>query len=75
MIEPTCEILIKWLVSGINIEIIRCDDSGENRALEKMLMSAEWKLNFKFEYTGRDEPQQNHLGKLNSTLSLIAVRL
>jgi hypothetical protein len=64
MIEPTCEVINKWLKSGKNVKIIKCDDVGENRALEKRLKSSDWKMNLNFEYTGRDTSQRNHLAEV-----------
>jgi len=64
MVEPTCEVVNKWINSGINVNTIRCDDGGENKALEKRLNSSDWKLHLKFEYTGRNTPQRNHLAEV-----------
>jgi hypothetical protein len=44
--------------------MIRCDDTEENQELEKRLMNEDWKFNLKFDYTGRDTPQQNHLAEV-----------
>jgi hypothetical protein len=60
MIEPTCILINKWIASGKNIKIIRCDDGGENHALERRIKSLDWKLNINFEYTGRDTPRFVH---------------
>ena len=38
---------------------VRCDNAGENIALEKRSSSAIWQLNIDFEYTARDTPQEN----------------
>ena len=38
---------------------VRCDNAGENIALEKRSSSAIWQLNIDFEYTARDKPQEN----------------
>jgi Reverse transcriptase (RNA-dependent DNA polymerase) len=64
MVEPTCELIQSWKNSGKSIKYIRCDDGGENKALEKRLKSSDWKINIKFEYTGRDTPQRNSLAEV-----------
>jgi hypothetical protein len=55
--EPTCILINKWIASGKNIKIIRCNNGGKNHALEKRIKSSDWKLNINFKYTGRDTPQ------------------
>jgi hypothetical protein len=65
MIEPTCQMLQEWGNNEKSIKIIRCDDAGENRALEACLRSSNWKIYLKFEYTGKDTPQQNHLAEIS----------
>ena len=42
---------------GINVKIIRCDNSGENNAFEKECKRRG--LGITFEYTAPDTPQQN----------------
>ena len=64
MIEPTCQMLQEWGNNNKSVKIIRCHDAGENRALEARLRSSDWKIYLKFEYTGRDTPQRNHLAKI-----------
>jgi hypothetical protein len=64
MVEPTCQLLQKLKQSGKEINIIRCDDGGENKALEHQMKSSDWKINIKFEYTGRNTPQRNSLAKV-----------
>ena len=60
MIEPTCAMIHKWRQEGKSIKIIRCDNAGENYALEKRMKSSDWKLgDVQFEYTARATPQQN----------------
>ena len=62
MVEPTCELINAWKNQGKPVQVIRCDNAGENQKLQKRLKSADWKLsNIKFEYTGRHTPQQNYL--------------
>jgi hypothetical protein len=65
MIEPTCVKLTDWKTAGRNIKIIRCDNAGENIALEKRLKSSDWKSDIVFEYTGRDTPQRNSLAEVS----------
>ena len=57
MINPTFEKLTDWIRLGKNIKIIRRDNAGENKALEKKLKGPDWKSSIAFEYTGRDTPQ------------------
>ena len=49
------------------MEVIRCDNAGENKALQARANSAAWKLGIDFEYTSRDTPQQNHLAEIAIT--------
>jgi len=72
MIEPTCEKIFKWQSEGKSIKYIRCDDGGENRGLKNRLQSSDWKIPIKFEFTGRDTPQRNHLAEV--ALATIAGR-
>jgi hypothetical protein len=44
---------------GYPVLIIRQDNTGENKKLEKRLHSADWKLPVKMEYTAANTPQQN----------------
>jgi hypothetical protein len=48
------------------------DDGGENWGLMKRLQSSDWKMPIRFEFTGRDTLQRNHLAKV--ALSTIAGR-
>ncbi len=41
--------------------ILRQDNAGENKKLEKRLQRANWKLPMKMEYTATNTPQQNAL--------------
>ena len=61
MIEPVCVFLKELISVGKKVSVIRCDDAGKNKALEKRCNGAEWKMNIKFEYTSRSMPQQNIL--------------
>ena len=60
IVEPICELINKWKIQGKPVQRIRCDNAGENQAVEKRLSSSDWKMgNIKFEYTARNTPQQN----------------
>ena len=50
MVEPTCEHLHQWKQAGRGIEIIRCDNAGENKKLQERAGSADWKLDLEFKY-------------------------
>jgi len=67
MIEPTCETIFNLKEENKIVKYIQCDDGGENR-----LNSVDWKLPIKFEFTGRDTPQRNHLAEVG--LATIAAR-
>ena len=56
--------MYRWKQAGRGIEIIRCDNAGENEKLQERAGSADWKLDIEFEYTVQDTPQQNHLAEL-----------
>jgi hypothetical protein len=64
MVEETCEQLHRWKQSGREAKLIRLDNAGENKLLQQRSQSADWKLNFGYEFTARDTPQQNHLAEL-----------
>jgi hypothetical protein len=65
MIEPTCELFHKWKQTGKDLSIVRLDNAGENKKLQKRCDSKDWKLNLKFEFTARDTPQQNSLAEVS----------
>ena len=44
--------------TGVNIEVIRCDNAGENKSLQEAI-DLDPDLNIKFEYTAPNTPQQN----------------
>jgi hypothetical protein len=64
MVEPTCQLVQNLKNKGKDIRIIRCNDGGENAALEKQMNSSDWKMGIKFEYTGRNTPQHNSLAEV-----------
>ena len=67
MVEPVCEQLYRWKQNGLGIEVIRCDNAGENKLLQQRCNSKDWKLNIEFEFTARDTPQQNHQAEIAIT--------
>jgi hypothetical protein len=44
-------------IAGVNLKFIRCDDSGENKALFEECRSKG--VGIKFEFSGPQTPQQN----------------
>jgi hypothetical protein len=48
----------------IEIKILRMDNAGENKLLQQRCKSKDWKFEIKYEYTGRDTPQHNHMAQL-----------
>ena len=64
MVEPTCEQFHKWQQSNIGITHLRLDNTGENKLLQTQCASKDWKMNFEFEFTARDTPQQNSLAEV-----------
>jgi hypothetical protein len=56
MVEPTCQLVQNLKNTGKDIRILRCNDGGENKALENRMNSSDWKMGIKFEYNGRDTP-------------------
>ena len=58
MVEPTCEKFHEWKQAGKPVKYVRCDNGGENKALENRLRSADWKLAVKFEWTARNALQR-----------------
>ena len=66
MVEPTtCTRLFnQWNGKGKPVLIVRCDNAGENKDLEKECTGSNWKMVMDFEFTARDTPQQNHLAEI-----------
>ena len=57
---PLCEQLHKWQQADRNVDIIRCDNAGENKWLERRLRSSAWKIGYiSFEYIAARIPEQN----------------
>ena len=67
MVEPTLKELQRLKHQNRGVRYIRCDNGGENKALQKKIDSTEWNLGIKFEYTARNTPQQNYLAELGFT--------
>jgi hypothetical protein len=44
MVEPTCEKFQRWQNTGKPVKIVRMDNAGENKLLEKRCGSVDWKL-------------------------------
>ena len=61
MVVPTCERFLRWKQAGVPVANVRCDNAGENIALETKANSNEWQLNVRMEYTGAATPQRNSL--------------
>jgi hypothetical protein len=62
--EPTCELIKKLKDMEIEIKILRMDNAGENKLLQQRCESKDWQFAMKYEYTGRDTPQHNHMAEL-----------
>ena len=67
MVEPTLKELQKLKHHNKDVKFIRCDNGGENEALQKKIDSSEWNLGIDFEYTARDTPQMNYLAEIGFT--------
>ena len=67
IVEPTCELFNKWKLEGRPVQKLRQENAGENRALEKCMNSADWKLGIEIKYTGKGIPQQNYLVEIRFT--------
>ena len=59
MIKPACDQINRWKQQGKAVKILRCDNGGENIALEKQCNGNDYNLNVKFEFTAQNIPQQN----------------
>jgi hypothetical protein len=54
MVEPACEQLHHWKLTGKQVKYTRLDNAGENKKLKTRSDSADWKLNIDYEFTSRD---------------------
>eukprot|EP00957_Ditylum_brightwellii_P150615 11468005-Ditylum_brightwellii.AAC.1 len=57
-----------WAQKNKKVWFVRCDNTGENRSLEKRAQSSNWKMSIDFQYTACAMPQQNHLAELGFAL-------
>jgi hypothetical protein len=64
--EPTCELIKNLKDMEIEIKILRMDNAGENKLLQQICESKDWQFAMKYEYTGRDTPQHNHMAESGS---------
>ncbi len=62
-----CQRIQAQTARGYPVLIMRQDNAGENKTLEKILQSADWKLLVKMEYTAANPPQQNGLVEVKFT--------
>jgi hypothetical protein len=66
-IESMCQLIQAQTARGCPVMIMRQDNAGENKKLEKRLQSTDWKLQVKIEYTAANTPQQNALVEVKFT--------
>jgi hypothetical protein len=66
-IESMCQRIQAQTARGCPVLIIRQDNAGKNKKLEKRLHSVDWKLPVKMEYTAVNTPQQNTLVEVKFT--------
>ncbi len=66
-IESMCQRIQAQTARGYPVLIMRKDNAGEKKKLEKRLQSADWKLQVKMEYTAANTPQQNALVEVKFT--------
>ena len=60
-IEETCKLLSDWKTKRKPVHIIRCDNAGENKAIQARSTDHIWQLGLTFEYTSAGTPQHNAL--------------
>jgi hypothetical protein len=48
----------------IEIKILWMDNAGKHKLLQQRCESKDWQFAMKYEYTGRDTPQHNHMAEL-----------
>jgi hypothetical protein len=66
-VESMCQCIQAQTARSYPVLIMRQDNAGENKTLEKRLQSADWKLLVKMEYTAANTPQQNALVEVKFT--------
>ena len=54
-----CQLLSHWRAINKKVEIVRCDNAGENRKFEELAKSGKYQLGITLEYTARSTPEQN----------------
>ena len=52
-------LLSHWRAIGKPVQIMRCDNAGENKTLETTTQHSMYQLGITFEYTARSTPEQN----------------
>ncbi len=62
-----CQCIQTQTARGYPVLIMRQDNAGENKKLEKRLHSADLKLQVKMEYAAANTPQQNDLVEVKFT--------
>ncbi len=65
--ESMCQCIQAQTTRGHPVLIMRQDNAGENKKLEKRLHSADWNLPVKMEYIAANTPQQNPLVEVKFT--------
>jgi hypothetical protein len=60
-VESICQRIQAQTARGYPVLIVRQDNAGEIKKLEKRLQSVDWKLLVKMDYTAANSPQQNAL--------------
>jgi hypothetical protein len=65
--ESMCQRIQAQTARGYPVQIMRQNNAGKNKKLEKRLQSADWKLPVKMEYTAANNPQQNNLVEVKFT--------
>lgn len=65
MAADVCKFLKRLERLGKKVDIIRLDNAGENKLLEKLSDSAEWQLALQFQFTAARTPQQNFLVEIS----------
>ena len=53
MVEPICVLVETFKQNNAISKYIRCDNTGENKVLEKAINGLKWKIDIQFEYTVR----------------------
>jgi hypothetical protein len=72
MIDATCEKIFKLNQENKTVEYIICNNVGENQGLNSHLQIVNCKIPIKYEFTGHDIAQRNHLVEVG--LAMIASR-